>query len=40
VLRHKLGCARRRQIPRAYRSLTGHDPLAKSLGAVPTDSGD
>ena len=40
VLRQKLGCARRRQIPRAYRSLTGRDPLAKSLGAVPTDSGD
>src|SRR3954453_13098519 len=26
VLRQKLGCARRRQIPRAYRSLSGHAP--------------
>ena len=40
VLRQKLGCARRRQIPSAYRSLTGRDPLAQSLGAVPTASGD
>jgi DNA-binding CsgD family transcriptional regulator len=40
VLRHKLGCTRRRQIPSAYRSLTGRDPLEKSLGAVPAASGD
>src|ERR1051325_2574498 len=40
VLRQKLGCARRRQIPRAYRSLTGRDPLAKSLGGAPTSPGD
>jgi ATP/maltotriose-dependent transcriptional regulator MalT len=29
VLRQKLGVARRRQIPVAYRSLTGEDPLAQ-----------
>ena len=34
VLRQKLGVARRRQIPVAYRLLTGEDPLAKSLGPV------
>ena len=28
VLRHKLGVKRRRQIPIAYRLLTGEDPLA------------
>ena len=28
VLRQKLGVARRRQIPVAYRDLTGEDPLA------------
>ena len=33
VLRHKLGVSRRRQIPVAYRVLTGEDPLSKSLGA-------
>jgi ATP/maltotriose-dependent transcriptional regulator MalT len=32
VLRQKLGVARRRQIPVAYRLLTGEDPLSKSLG--------
>jgi DNA-binding CsgD family transcriptional regulator len=31
VLRQKLGVPRRRQIPVAYRSLTGDDPLAPSL---------
>ena len=31
VLRHKLGVARRRQIPVAYRTLTGDDPLVESL---------
>jgi ATP/maltotriose-dependent transcriptional regulator MalT len=31
VLRQKLGVPRRRQIPIAYRSLTGDDPLAHSL---------
>ena len=32
VLRQKLGVSRRRQLPIAYRSLTGDDPLAQSLG--------
>jgi ATP/maltotriose-dependent transcriptional regulator MalT len=40
VLRHKLGVSRRRQIPVAYRMLTGEDPLSKSLGSGPSDSGD
>lgn len=31
VLRQKLGVPRRRQIPSAYRSLTGDDPLAQDL---------
>jgi len=31
VLRQKLGVSRRRQLPIAYRSLTGDDPLAQSL---------
>lgn len=30
VLRQKLGVARRRQIPAAYRALTGDDPLEGS----------
>jgi ATP/maltotriose-dependent transcriptional regulator MalT len=38
VLRHKLGVSRRRQIPVAYRLLTGEDPLSTSLGA--SNSGD
>ena len=37
VLRHKLGVSRRRQIPLAYRTLTGDDPLAKDL--APTSVG-
>lgn len=32
TLRQKLGVNRRRQIPLAYRSQTGDDPLAESLG--------
>lgn len=32
VLRQKLGVTRRRQIPAAFRMLTGEDPLASSLG--------
>jgi DNA-binding CsgD family transcriptional regulator len=40
VLRQKLGCARRRQIPSAYRSVTGRDPLSEGLGAVLSASGD
>jgi DNA-binding CsgD family transcriptional regulator len=35
VLRQKLGVPRRRQIPAAYRALTGDDPLAQSLDAEP-----
>ena len=38
VLRQKLGVSRRRQIPVAYRMLTGEDPLSTSLGA--SNSGD
>jgi DNA-binding CsgD family transcriptional regulator len=33
VLRQKLGVKRRRQIPMAYRILTGEDPLAGGYGA-------
>jgi len=33
VLRQKLGVPRRRQIPAAFRALTGEDPLAQDLGA-------
>ncbi len=40
VLRQKLGVSRRRQIPIAYRMLTGEDPLSMSLGSGPSDSGD
>src|SRR3954465_11981769 len=39
VLRQKLGVARRRQIPVAYRLLTGDDPLAKSLESAKADDG-
>jgi hypothetical protein len=35
-----LGVSRRRQIPIAYRLLTGEDPLLQSLGSGPSDSGD
>jgi DNA-binding CsgD family transcriptional regulator len=38
VLRQKLGVRRRRQLPIAYRTLTGDDPLAQSLD--PPRSGD
>jgi ATP/maltotriose-dependent transcriptional regulator MalT len=40
VLRQKLGVSRRRQIPIAYRLLTGEDPLLQSLGSDPSGSGD
>src|SRR5213593_1910575 len=40
VLRQKLGVARRRQIPRAYRELTGDDPLSQSLAPGRSGSGD
>jgi len=39
VLRQKLGVTRRRQIPVAYRSLTGDDPLSHSLGSAPAGHG-
>lgn len=39
VLRQKLGVPRRRQIPAAYRTLTGEDPLAPSLESTWLDSG-
>jgi ATP/maltotriose-dependent transcriptional regulator MalT len=39
VLRQKLGVSRRRQIPAAYRTLTGEDPLAQSLGSTWLDTG-
>jgi DNA-binding CsgD family transcriptional regulator len=39
VLRQKLGVPRRRQIPLAYRLLTGEDPLAKSLESARVDNG-
>jgi DNA-binding CsgD family transcriptional regulator len=39
VLRQKLGVHRRRQIPLAYRLLTGEDPLAKSLESAKADNG-
>ena len=36
ALRQKLGVPRRRQIPLAYRVLTGDDPLAATLGMATT----
>ncbi len=39
VLRQKLGVPRRRQIPLAYRLLTGDDPLAQSLASARADNG-
>jgi ATP/maltotriose-dependent transcriptional regulator MalT len=41
ALRQKLGVPRRRQIPLAYRTLTGRDPLpAKGLESDALGSGD
>jgi len=34
ALRLKLGVPRRRQIPAAFRTLTGEDPLARELAPV------
>ncbi len=34
TLRSKLGVSRRRQIPVAFRVLTGEDPLSASLGVL------
>lgn len=39
VLRQKLGVPRRRQIPVAFRLLTGEDPLANSLKSAQADNG-
>src|SRR5271154_1791139 len=39
ALRQKLGVPRRRQIPLAYRLLTGDDPLAKSLELAKANNG-
>ena len=39
VLRQKLGVTRRRQIPVAYRVLTGDDPLSRSLKSAAADNG-
>ena len=39
VLRQKLGVSRRRQIPAAYRTLTGEDPLACELAPVTAGVG-
>ena len=39
VLRQKLGVPRRRQIPVAYRLLTGEDPLATRLESARADNG-
>jgi DNA-binding CsgD family transcriptional regulator len=39
VRRQKLGVTRRRQIPLAYRLLTGDDPLAQSLALARADNG-
>ena len=40
VIRQKLGVPRRRQIPVAYRLLTGDDPLPASLESIPTGPGN
>jgi LuxR family transcriptional regulator, maltose regulon positive regulatory protein len=40
ALRRKLGVARRRQIPAAYRALTGEDPLAPNLEPMSFVLGD
>jgi ATP/maltotriose-dependent transcriptional regulator MalT len=40
VLRQKLGVTRRRQIPAAFRMLTGEDPLSSGLGSSWNDSGE
>ncbi|HVA32107.1 MAG TPA: helix-turn-helix transcriptional regulator [Gaiellaceae bacterium] len=40
VLRQKLGVPRRRQIPAAFRTLTGEDPLARELVPASAGTGD
>jgi DNA-binding CsgD family transcriptional regulator len=39
VLRQKLGVPRRRQIPAAFRTLTGEDPLARELAPAAAGVG-
>jgi LuxR family transcriptional regulator, maltose regulon positive regulatory protein len=39
VLRQKLGVPRRRQIPAAFKALTGEDPLAGELMPAAAGSG-
>jgi DNA-binding CsgD family transcriptional regulator len=39
VLRRKLGVPRRRQIPVAFRLLTGEDPLANRLASAQAEAG-
>lgn len=39
VLRQKLGVPRRRQIPAAFRALTGEDPLAQDLAPALAGTG-
>jgi ATP/maltotriose-dependent transcriptional regulator MalT len=39
ALRQKLGVPRRRQIPAAFRALTGEDPLARVHEPAPAMSG-
>ena len=39
ALRQKLGVPRRRQIPIAFRLLTGEDPLANRLESARADAG-
>ena len=39
ALRQKLGVPRRRQIPVAFRLLTGEDPLASRLASARADNG-
>ena len=39
VLRQKLGVPRRRQIPAAFRTLTGEDPLSRELAPAVAGAG-
>ena len=39
VLRQKLGVQRRRQLPAAFRTLTGEDPLSRELAPAAAGAG-
>jgi len=39
VLRHKLGVPRRRQIPAAFKTLTGEDPLGREVAPALAGAG-